>query len=291
MDSPDNQNTPVHPLVEPRFVGAVGIAALGFGVGIALMLARILLFWGLAVSLICAVAVIWIYAEHFSAAYRALKKKAPYDGAPPKELICAIVMIVFLIPISISVYITMSKEEPSVNRTIINADRIVSNKLREDGKHELAVSIRNVGNIAATKTFFLIKGKTSDSPLSENDIESELSAIRSAINKLDWEYEPSPATLQPGSSYSYSLDEVDKEKWVEYYLGQISFEPVTLTTTQLLSRKPEKYIYVFMIGRYEDEFIKDKGFWSWEDCISITSNFSESSRCVIPKIEKIMEDR
>jgi hypothetical protein len=81
-DSPGNTPTEkLHPLIEPRFVGALGVAAFGGGVGLALMLARILLIWGLAISLLCAAAVIWIYAEHFRAAYRALKRREPYKSA------------------------------------------------------------------------------------------------------------------------------------------------------------------------------------------------------------------
>jgi len=52
-----------HPLVEPRLAAAVGLIALGSGLGIGMMLAKTLMLIGLAISLISFMGVIWIYAR------------------------------------------------------------------------------------------------------------------------------------------------------------------------------------------------------------------------------------
>jgi hypothetical protein len=151
-DSLDNQlPAKPHPLIEARFVGALALAAFGSGVGLALMLARILLIWGLAISLLCAASVIWIYAEHFRAAYRALKRREPYSGAPPKELVAVIIMLVLLVPISFSVYFSMSKEEMNPNRPNMAFANVIQNKNYNDKDEGFSVIVRNLGNIAAKK--------------------------------------------------------------------------------------------------------------------------------------------
>ena len=64
-----------HTLVEPRLVAAVGLVALGGGLGVALMLAHTLALLGLVISLASAAGVIWIYFAHLLEIYKALSKK------------------------------------------------------------------------------------------------------------------------------------------------------------------------------------------------------------------------
>lgn len=59
-------------LVGPRVAAAVGLLALGSGVGITLMLAQKFPLVGLVLSLAAVSGVIWIYSGHFNVVYRSL---------------------------------------------------------------------------------------------------------------------------------------------------------------------------------------------------------------------------
>jgi hypothetical protein len=78
-----------HTLVEPRLVAAVGLVALGGGLGVALMLAHTLVLLGLVISLASAAGVIWIYFAHLLEIYKALSKKTIYRGPSIKEIAVA----------------------------------------------------------------------------------------------------------------------------------------------------------------------------------------------------------
>ena len=69
-----------HALVEPRLMAAVGLVALGSGTGIGLMLAHTLIAIGLTISLASALGVIWIYAQHWGAAYQRWRKPEYIQG-------------------------------------------------------------------------------------------------------------------------------------------------------------------------------------------------------------------
>jgi hypothetical protein len=98
-----------HTLVEPRLVAAVGLVALGGGLGVALMLAHTLVLLGLVISLASAAGVIWIYFAHLLETYRALSKKTIYRGPSIKEIAVAVAMVIVLVPLSIDLYFSTAQ--------------------------------------------------------------------------------------------------------------------------------------------------------------------------------------
>jgi low temperature requirement protein LtrA len=115
---PENDQQETHPLVEPRVVAAIGAVALGCGIGFGLMLAKQLILIGLVLSLMSAVAMLWIYWKYIAKSYQALKNKEIYDGVGVAELTVAIGIIIAIILLSVPIYVIESRPEPIINRAI-----------------------------------------------------------------------------------------------------------------------------------------------------------------------------
>jgi hypothetical protein len=291
-DSPDKEPTEkLHPLIEPRFVGALGIVAFGGGVGLALMLARILLIWGLTISLLCAATVIWIYAEHFRAAYRALKRREPYSGAPPKELVAVIVMLVFLVPISLSVYFSMSKEEESINRPIMDIYNVVRNKVYDDKDNRISVIVTNVGNIAAKKTNFLALGVITEKQLEKETIRDKLNSMVNVLREIDSQFEIDNNQMQPSSGYRITIQSADVDELLTLY-EKGEQKPFLLSDEDAKRLKDGSiYIYIFFAGTFSDAILSDKAYWAYGSCRFYAQNLFSPTNCWYDHNMKVLENR
>jgi len=291
-DSPNkNPTEKLHPLIEPRFVGALGVAAFGGAVGLALMLARVLLIWGLAISLLCAAAVIWIYVDHFRAAYRALKRREPYSGAPPKELVAVIIMLVFLVPISFSVYFSMSKEEISLNRPIMDFTDVMRNKLYNDKDEGINAIVKNVGNVAAKKTNFLSIGIISDKTLEKETIKDKLNSLVNVLRNIDYQFEIDENQMQPSSSYRIQIQSADIDKLIDLY-EKGEKKPFLLDEDKLKKFKDGSiYIYILFAGTFSDEILSEKAYWAYGSCRYYTQSFLAPILCWYNHNVKVSEKR
>jgi hypothetical protein len=139
-------------------VAAVGLAAFGGGLGLGLMLARVLILVGFLISLASAAAIIWIYFQHFLTAYRALVKRAKYKGPNIKELIAAAGMLVVLIPISASVFAIVSKEEAPPNRGILFLASVATVPIPGSDKNIVNIALNNIGDLSIVRPATAVGG-------------------------------------------------------------------------------------------------------------------------------------
>jgi hypothetical protein len=93
-----------HTLEKPRVGAAVGLLALGSGLGIALMLAQKFALIGLALSLVSVAGVVWIYYRQFWGVYRALRDKRAYTGTNITELLIIFSILLVVTTLSLSLY-------------------------------------------------------------------------------------------------------------------------------------------------------------------------------------------
>jgi len=99
-----------HLLLQPRVLAAVGLAALGTGLGVGLMIAKTMIFVGLLISLSSAVAILWLYWSDFFNAFNSLRTRTVYTGLRVAELAIPLGVIIVIVPISLSVYFAVSQE-------------------------------------------------------------------------------------------------------------------------------------------------------------------------------------
>jgi hypothetical protein len=136
-----------HPLEGQRVAAAIALGALGFA-GIGLMLAKVLIEIGLAISLLCSAGIIWLYYRHFCIACGAFVRKTTYDGIPKTELLIAILIVAISLPTSIAVYFAETKAEPLLNRAFMTLYS-VSSEYKGPNTWFLKVATRNIGNLTA----------------------------------------------------------------------------------------------------------------------------------------------
>src|SRR5712664_4885983 len=105
-----------HVLLQSRAIAAVGLISVGGGIGLALMLARILVPIGFAIAISSELCVFWLYTRHLQSAYRAVTKRIPYQGPKVLELVFANTLAVLMIGISIAVFSIVISEEPPSGR-------------------------------------------------------------------------------------------------------------------------------------------------------------------------------
>src|SRR5258708_7527770 len=109
-----------HFLLETRALASVGLLGVGGGIGLALMLARVLVVVGFAITTISALCVLWIYAKGLRSAYRTLTKRVPYRGPQIRELLLTNLAAVFLVGIAVAVCSIVLVQEPPTGRATLN---------------------------------------------------------------------------------------------------------------------------------------------------------------------------
>ncbi len=156
---------PPHAFVEPRFVAAVGLAALAFA-GVGLMLAHVFIVVGLLISLASSAGIISIYARHFDGAYQALAHKTIYAGPSIRELLAAGTMVIVIIPLSIAIFFNTHGEYLPRSLVYDGVLASITTKDKEQFLHAISGRLNNGGqdtlNVHLVEAYLYLEGKKPD---------------------------------------------------------------------------------------------------------------------------------
>jgi hypothetical protein len=227
-------------------VAAVGLAALGGGLGLGLMLARVLILAGFLISLVSAGAIIWVYFQHFLTAYRALVKREKYDGPNIKELIVAAGMVIVLVPLSGSVFAIVSKEELSVSRGILGLGVPTVVPIPGSDKNHVNITLENIGDLSIVHQTTAVGGWIRDTLAPADEINREMERLRGDLKQRD----------KPASSANRIVRNTGAVVTIP------GVQPTNAEWAKISEGKAA--LYVFVVARYEDEKTGDRGYWKWK---------------------------
>lgn len=281
-----------HPLAEPRVVAAVGLIALGSGLGVGLMLARTLIIVGFLLSLACAAAVFWLYFAYLAAAYRALTGREKYNGPRVLELLIAMGMSVVLTAVACAVFPIVLIEAPSVNRARLQLSGF--SRLTYPGTSQPAVNVQinNAGNINAIRTSLLIAGRLEKTLLEKQKIEEEIKAISTAISSFEKRGMYNFGQITTTRGVIITLQDIREDGWTFSADGKFK-NGQTLQFSDEQWGAFEKgllFLYVLYVARYEDEGTSG-AYWEESFCGYFTVVTTYWHNCAPNEIRKISGTR
>jgi hypothetical protein len=243
-----------HTLVEQRMVAAVGLLALGSGVGIALMLAQKFAVIGLALSLVSVAGVIWIYYSQFLGVYRALRDKRAYVGTNIKELLIIFSILLVVTTLSFSLYFSPPNiENPSI-RSRLQFSTISPVKYPDSTTSNFNIEIKNVGTLTATKAITRASGILSDHYFSDSEVNAEMDKLIADIQRF--QKVNRHGEIQLGQSVIITIPDGKKD-------NKAALEVTDNDLSNINSAK--SVLYVFVAAEYEDED-KTNEEWRLEYC-------------------------
>jgi hypothetical protein len=255
-----------HPLVEPRLVAAVGLVALGAGVGIGLMLARILVLPGLILALASAIGVLSIYSKHFAYLYRCLKKKQRYDGPGLIELLIAVVMITVITVLAPVIYLNVQAEEIILNRAEIRLDGISPQKEYNSSFYNIFVQFTNRGSLtlyngAMISTAFL-------GVITQEKIDRTLDELDQQLQQPQHGQKATIADTVSGGTIIITVPDFQ------------------VTEDQIKSIKSgDTALYILHAFYYQDDAVRSKGYWHGKFCEYFTFGQRFFHNCGLNHIE------
>src|ERR1700738_779273 len=255
-----------HALLQPRALASVGLLGVGGGVGLALMLSRILVPLGLAVTIASSLCVFWIYARALRSIYRAVTKRIPYRGPKVSELMFANVAAVFLIGTAVAVFSIVLTQEPPAGRATLNIVGLHRVKLPASSADGfINVEIKNQGSLDAEKPIILLAARATSTTLTPDVIKKHLVAASDALDSVDSSGQGSQ--LRTGLSGIITPREISSpDQWAS--IASPNPPPgITISDAQWQDFEQAKLaIYVFYIARYQDDGHKNS-YWKTVNCV------------------------
>jgi hypothetical protein len=234
-----------HTLVEPRLVAAVGLVALGGGIGIALMLAHTLVLLGLVISLAAAGGVLWIYFAHIVEVYKALSKNTIYRGPSIKEISVALAMVIVLVPLAIDLYLSRARPD-NLARARLQYDRAFPVKDPRTSAQWVNFELKNSGTLAAKRAVVGAIGKLSSASFAVEAAKKEMDDLRAKVVET---VPPAENTVLPDHS------------------AIITFPNLSITDADIDAiNQGKSALNVFVVATYEDEAFEGEGYWITEFC-------------------------
>jgi hypothetical protein len=250
-----------HFLLETRALASVGLLGVGGGIGLALMLARVLVIIGFAITALSALAVLWIYAKGLRSAYRTLTKRVPYRGPAIRELLLTNLAAVFLIGIAVAVCSIVLVQEPPTGRATLNLIGIQRVKIPVSSSSGfLNVEIKNQGALDAENVAMIVGGLVSPSLLTSDALKRYLSQASDAFDHAN--PAASKAQLRVGvSSVITPRDIGGPDTWTNKNVTGL-----TVSDSQWQDFEQAKLaIYVFYVLRFEDGSHRNS-YWTTTNC-------------------------
>jgi hypothetical protein len=243
-DRPPSRNQP-HTLVEPRLVAAVGLVALGGGIGIALMLAHTLVFLGFVISLTAAGGVIWIYSAHLVEVYKALSSNTIYRGPNIKEISVALAMVLVFVPLAVYLYFAHARPD-YLARGRLQYDHAFPVKDPRTSEQWVNFELKNSGTLAATRAVVGAIGKLSSATLAAEAAKKEMDDLRAEVFAST---PPKESTILP------------------HHSAVITFPNLSITDADIDAiNQGKSTLNVFIVTTYEDEALEGEGYWVTEFC-------------------------
>jgi hypothetical protein len=266
MAKPAESET-THPLLEPRVLAAIAVVALGCGVGFGLMIAKLFITIGLLLSLASAVAVLWIYWAHFKSAYVALRYRQVYSGIGVGELIISLVVVIAVVPLSISIYFAESKEDPIINRAVMEYGGAALDPSGVPGIYRIKVVFGNKGNLIATNAIGIVAASLADKPLDSASVTQMLDYFASILDRAEKKFSGSK-----GREIDFDNNIVVHALRVDQNLSPTDLQHADNSNLFLVDQESlrdvstgKKSIYILYVQRWEDGSIS--GEWENRGCI------------------------
>lgn len=256
-----------HPFLEMRFLAVCTLVALGAGVGIALMLAKILVLLGLILALASAVGGFSIYARHYYNVYTTIKNKRKYQGPGAIELLVSFAVIVVVTVISPIVYFANADEELQLNKAELRLVGI--EPFKPAGSDLVLINVRwkNAGTLAATNTRIALIGVLWNGQNPIGDTKPSLASVEKTLEE----------TRNSNTSDIFSQD-------------------IMILTVPNLSLLDQEWnavqqgsasLYVFYSLEYQDDAIRKKGHWHSNFCAWFTYRQNFYHNCGPNHLERI----
>jgi hypothetical protein len=268
-----------HLLLQPRVLAAVGLAALGTGLGVGLMIAKTMIFVGLLISLSSAVAILWLYWSDFFNAFNSLRTRTVYTGLRVAELAIPLGVIIVIVPISLSVYFAVSQEEPIKNKPNITLERYNPDPATFI---RLALTIANTGSMPAHDFQGILAGEVLDKLLDEAALSAIFSKLDVLINQLDnntaKQHKPSLDVGHPEVIHAYDVNKINVLS--DFEAARVNDNLLHLSVTdwpRVLAGN--RVLYMFLFIRYIDDNIDGHAYWQQYICAFYTGAEPYYHRC------------
>jgi hypothetical protein len=292
MGSESSESRESHPLLEPRIGAAFAAVALGCGVGFALMLAKIFILLGLALSLVSVLAVVWLYWRHFHQAYVSLRTRALYSGIDVREMVIVGLVVFISGPLSIAVYIAQSKDSPILNRSIVVLSGVQFEQYADVSPPTLRVKviINNIGNLVARNVSGYVEAIIVDT-LDTSEIERRLSQFIKIADDIDSGPGWSGADLNPGMGLVVHARRFDSINSIsDLDISAVSKSIFMFPKHELDDIKTDKKkIFVIYLNRWNDDAIE--GYWQVAGCGLYEGDFSYVRLCSDSIVKRINKSR
>jgi hypothetical protein len=257
-----------HPFLESRFVGACSLLALGVAVGFSLMLAKILVLFGLIIVVGSAFAAFSIYAKHYRSVYSAVKNGKRYQSGPGAiELLVSLAAIMLVVAISPVLYFANASEEIQLHKAEVRlVDIEASRSPGLNGKVFVNVRLKNSGSLTASNVRLIVSGMLVNGPALKDTkplltkVENELTNLKEA-NSTDVLTQDFMIVTIP------DLILLDEE-WNAVLQGTSS-------------------LYVFYSLSYQDDAIRAKGHWHGDFCAYFTYRQNFYHNCGPNHLERV----
>lgn len=251
----DNKQS--HALVAPRIVAAVGLVALGAGLGMGLMLAKTYILVGFLLSITSVLGVVWIYFQHLRAVYRSIERKEIYNGPSAKELAVAVLIIFVIGPLSVLLYLNASNSETDVfeNRALMQFSKFIVLPYGNTKNGYFNISLVNEGGLEVTNFVARVRGKhvTGGKWLPE---EEENSIMLELLNQVKQGIRSSNQnTIMSGKGVMFTLKLNDNDAMV-------------LSDKEIASVDDGRsLLYAFAVMAYQDSrTVESDSWWVLEFC-------------------------
>jgi hypothetical protein len=252
-----------HVLLQTRAVASVGIIGVGGGIGLSLVLSRILIVLGLAIAIGSALCVFWIYWSALKSAYRAITKRISYQGPRVQELLIANVAAVLLIGIALTSFSIVVAQKPPTGRATLDLIGIQYVKIPATASNGfINIEIKNQGSLDADKGILLIGGLTTTTELTADTIRNHLSAASAVFDKID----PKEGNRQLRVSAHTLITPRDVS--TPNLWSNIDQRPgMAISDAQWQEfEQAKRSIYVFYIALFQDEG-HETSYWKTINCV------------------------
>ena len=171
-------------------------------------------------------------------------------------------MILAIIPVAISVFISASREVPVTSEPILAVQGYKIEKAA-DNRIEIALNITNIGSLGAREVRAIVVGEVYTSPLEPTAIEEIFSRIRSFIREGDKAMKNrGTSNIESTRGQMYHVIDVDKvKKLLDLDASTIHSKILTVDP-----RGKDEFLYFFIYSRYSDDLIDRGTYWEQSIC-------------------------
>jgi hypothetical protein len=250
-----------HPLVGNRPSSALGLASLG-GIGIGLMVGKVMVLFGLFIVLGSAIAILSLHFRSVRLAYGALRDRTKYKG-DIRELLTTAGLGILLICVSVPLYFIVTAQDFVLSRARFTYENIAVLKAPGQSTNYFNLDTKNAGALAAEHPSIAVGGQVIEGPLlSKEDVDLAFNDLHEKLRKsrkLNVSMQ-----VQPNASSIATIPNVllSDQEW-----GKVTEGRAVL------------YFYIAMI--YDDEVIAPSGYsWVFETCGYYTVTTAYYHLCV-----------